>query len=74
MAGGNTFRSINFDILIKSIFLLNERFTNCMTTKLEQGRMPTNLMCIRFQSNTLRTIPFSRTKLIATIRFITTFP
>ena len=41
---GRTLWSINFDILVKSIFLFDERFTNSMTTKLEQRGMTTNLM------------------------------
>jgi len=67
--GVRTFRPIDFDFLVKDIFLLDERFTHCMSTKLEQRGMSTHLMTIRLQRHRLRRI--QRCKLISTLRLVT---
>src|SRR5579859_885324 len=68
---GCTLRSIDFDILVERIFLLNKRFAHGMSTELEQSGMSTDLMTIRFQRHGLMTIPFL--SFVATFRFISTF-
>jgi hypothetical protein len=68
---GDTFRPIDLDILVERIFLLDKRFTNSMSTELEQSGMSSHLMTIRFQSHSLMTIPFL--SFIAAFRLIPTF-
>jgi len=68
---GGTFRPIDLNVLVKGILFLDKRFTHGMSTESEQCRMTAHLMTVRFQSHTLRTIPFL--SLVAAFRLIATF-